>query len=116
MLREKPARVAIRRSTRRTGLRDIICVVLLIVLGFFVFIFGKQQYELSVIRSEKEQLRQKIEILKQEQQITVDEKKRLSDTQYIEKVAREQGMAKPGEIPYISNEAPAVPDKQTKNE
>jgi len=116
MLKDRPARPPLRRTTRRKGLRDIICLILLIVLAFFIFVFGKQQYELSVIRAEKQQLYKQIETLRLEQQRSADEKKKFSDPQYIEKVAREQGMAKPGEIPYITNEAPANPNKQTKNE
>ncbi|MFA6075076.1 MAG: septum formation initiator family protein [Negativicutes bacterium] len=117
MLKEKSDRVALKRRTRRKGLRDIICLALLVVLVFFLVIFGKQQYDMSVIRAEKEQLHQKIEALKIEQRRAMEEKKKLDDSQYIEKMAREQGLAKPGEIPYISNETtPVGPDKQKKNE
>ena len=115
-MKDKPIRPQVRRVSRRKGVRDIICLILFIVLAFFVFIFIKQQYELSVIRAEKQQLYQQIETLRLEQQRATDEKKKLGDPQYIEKVAREQGMAKPGEIPYITNEAQANPNKQTKNE
>lgn len=115
-MKDKCERTSVRRVSRRKGLRDIVCLVLIIVLGFFIVVVGKQQYELSVIRSEKAQLRQQIEALKVQQRSAADEKKRLNDPQYIEQVAREQGMVKPGEIPYITNETPTSPDKSKKDD
>lgn len=79
-------------------------IIRLIVLFLLLLIFYsliKQEINLYSIKREKESLEKKIQTIV-EQQMELNKKKQLlNDIQYIEVIAREQGMAKLGEIPYI---------------
>lgn len=75
---------------------------ILVMAGYFCYVFIGQQTELSRIRQEtalvNARLAEETEINKN----LAAEKEKLSTAAYIEKVAREQlGLVKPGEVPYI---------------
>lgn len=77
-------------------------VVILICLGYIVFMLADQERQLSGLRKEAENLRAKEATLKAENERLSQEQQLLQTDAYIEKVAREElGLVKPGETPYI---------------
>lgn len=78
----------------------------LIVAGlllYSVYLGIAQQRQLNAIRMETEAARKQMEQLQSERANLQTECDLLKDPKYVEKVAREElGMAKPGEVPFIS--------------
>lgn len=71
---------------------------------FLYFIIG-QQVELFITKNSAEVAQAQLEQARQMNRALQEEKARLSNLQYIEKLAREElGLVKPGEIPYIPME------------
>jgi cell division protein FtsL len=80
-------------------------VAFMVVAGYCLYVVVNQQLELNAINREAEATRTKLEQLSQLNTSYVAEKKKLSTTQYVEKLARDElGMAKPGEVPYVPSE------------
>lgn len=75
---------------------------ILVMAGYFCYVFVGQQLELARIRQETELVKARMnEVVESNNKLTA-EKEKLSTATYIEKVAREQlGLVKPGEVPYI---------------
>lgn len=74
------------------------CIALLI--GSYIFL--KQEYEIYQIEKARTAAAQRIEVLEQEQKKLTDEKKRLDDPKYIEKLARENyNMVGKNEVPLF---------------
>ncbi|MEG6586165.1 FtsB family cell division protein [Dendrosporobacter sp. 1207_IL3150] len=74
----------------------------LIIFGYFLYVCLGQYNQLSAINQEKETAKQQLEQMRQNNASLQEERKRLNDRTYIEKLAREElGLAKPGETPYI---------------
>lgn len=77
-------------------------LLFLIVVGYFIYVIGMQQYEILKIHQEEVDVDIKLEQVKRENEMLKNEKAQLNDPAYIEKVAREElGLVKDGEIPYI---------------
>lgn len=80
-------------------------MVIFLVCGYFIYLTVGQQSQLASIRRETQATSTKLQQLKQENAALEEERKALYDPKYIEKLAREElGLAKPGEIPFISVE------------
>ncbi|HWR40914.1 MAG TPA: septum formation initiator family protein [Patescibacteria group bacterium] len=76
---------------------------LLSLIGYFVYICIGQQYQLYTTNREAGVVQRQLEQMQQTHQELADERERLNDTKYIEKLAREQmGLVKAGEVPFIS--------------
>ncbi|QDR83360.1 Cell division protein FtsL [Sporomusa termitida] len=73
-----------------------------IMAGYFCYVIILQQTELYQIRREMDVVNTRLAEAEGVNKSLTAEKKQLSMTEYIEKVAREQlGLVKPGEVPYI---------------
>lgn len=84
---------------------------MLALIGYFLYVCIGQQYQLYVINRETDQTRRQLDQAVQLRQDLTQEKERLYDLAYIEKLAREEfGLVKAGEVPFI----PAVPAAQKK--
>jgi len=80
-------------------------LTILILFGYFLYIFVSQQLQLHSINREAEAARKEFEQLDQQNKLLLEEKARLADPAYVEKLAREElGLVKPGEMPYIPAE------------
>ena len=88
-----------RRNKRKFNYFSLLVIL---VIGFGMYIFLKQEYEIHQVREAKAAAEQRIETLKQEQKDLEDEKKRLDDPKYIEKLARENyNMVGKDEVPLF---------------
>ncbi len=77
-------------------------LVLLGIFGYFLYICFNQYSQLSAINQEKEAVKIKLEQARETNATLIEERKRLQDRAYIEKLAREElGLTKPGETPYV---------------
>ncbi|QJW45763.1 septum formation initiator family protein [bacterium BFN5] len=77
-------------------------LVLLSIFGYFIYICFNQYSQISAINQEKEAVKLRLEQAREVNANLTEERKRLNDRAYIEKLAREElGLAKPGETPYI---------------
>lgn len=75
---------------------------ILVMAGYFCYVFIGQQTELARIRQETEMVNARMTEAVEINNGLAAEKEKLSTAAYIEKVAREQlGLVKPGEVPYI---------------
>lgn len=73
--------------------------------AYFLYLVIGQQVELFIARQSAEVARAQLEQARQVNRALREEKARLSNLQYIEKLAREElGLVKPGEVPYIPTE------------
>ena len=73
--------------------------------AYFLYLVIGQQVELFIARQSAEVARAQLEQARQMNRALREEKARLSNLQYIEKLAREElGLVKPGEVPYIPTE------------
>lgn len=78
----------------------------LLFVGYIAVILFNQQMQLSYIKSQKQQISQQIEALKEENKLLEQQIKLANTDQYIEKAAREQlGMVKDGEVRYVDEAA-----------
>ena len=101
-----------RPLVKKKSFRDLLALLFIVVIVLVAIIVVKQQYDLSRIRSEKQQIQMQLDALKSEQIKLNKEKERLNDAQFIEQQAREQGMTKPGEIPYLTGDSNNANAKQ----
>jgi len=77
-------------------------VLIYLVAGYFVFLAIGQQMELYTIKNETAAIRARMQELEQANKALTEEKVKLSNPAYLEKLAREElGLVKPGEVPYI---------------
>lgn len=77
-------------------------IIVLLVIGLGAYIFLKQEYEIHRVQEARAAAEERIDLLKQEQKSLEDEKKRLDDPKYIEKLARENyNMVGKDEIPLF---------------
>lgn len=80
---------------------------LIMFIGFVAFVVGaylflKQEYEIHQVRKAQAAAEQRIDDLRKEQKALEDEKKRLDDPHYIEKLARENyNMVGKDEVPLF---------------
>ncbi len=75
---------------------------ILVMAGYFCYVFIGQQTELARIRQQTEMVKARMNEAVETNNNLAAEKEKLSTATYIEKVAREQlGLVKPGEVPYI---------------
>ncbi len=80
---------------------------LIMFIGFVAFAVGaylflKQEYEIHQVRKAQAAAEQRIDDLRKEQKALEDEKKRLDDPHYIEKLARENyNMVGKDEVPLF---------------
>lgn len=87
---------------KRHGRINYAAVVGLIALAVGSYLFFKQEYEIYQIRQAQAAAEQRIEALRKEQQALEEEKKRLDDPRYIEKLARENyNMVGKNEVPLF---------------
>ncbi|WP_425059739.1 Cell division protein FtsL [Sporomusa carbonis] len=88
-----------RRNLRRFSWFKL-CI--LIMAGYFCYVFIAQQGEMYRIRRETDNVNARMNEVLEVNKSLIAEKEKLSTVDYIEKVAREQlGLVKPGEVPYI---------------
>ncbi len=77
-------------------------LVLLMFAGYFLYMLAGQQSQLSAIERETQAATQRLEQAQQQNAALIEERNRLNDPAYIEKLAREElGLAKPGETPFM---------------
>ena len=73
-----------------------------VVLGVCRFVLGRQEYRISQIKQEQAATQQRIDALKKKKAELEDERKRLDDPRYIEKLAREDyNMVGKNEVPLF---------------
>ncbi|AJQ29290.1 FtsB family cell division protein [Pelosinus fermentans] len=78
---------------------------LFVLCSYFIYLTVGQQSQLSSIRRESQATRMQLQQLREANTALQEERKALHDPKYVEKLAREeQGLVKPGEIPFISVE------------
>ncbi|EGO64547.1 FtsB family cell division protein [Acetonema longum] len=79
--------------------------ILVAFAAYFSYLIIGQQVELFIAKRSAEVAQAQFEQARQVNRALQEEKARLSNLQYIEKLAREDlGLVKPGEIPYIPME------------
>ena len=77
-------------------------LLLLCVMGYFIYILAGQQVQLNSINREKEAAIERLEQLRQAGAGLEEERGQLLQPSYIEKIAREElGLVKPGEVPFV---------------
>ena len=75
------------------------------IVGYCLYVLVGQHTELNALNRDADATRIRLEQLKQSNQSLAEEKVRLSNPAYVEKVARDElGLVKPGEVPYIPAE------------
>lgn len=94
-------------------------LVVLAMLGLSLFVIGSQEYRIHLLKQERDKVQARLEILKAKERALKDEKKRLSDPKYIEKLAREEyNMVGKNEVPLfvVDNEPAKSPQKEVNKE
>lgn len=87
----------------RTGKRRFRWFYLLMtgIVVYFAFLLISQQVYLSQVRQDQASAEARLAVARQENEALRQEKERLGDLNYIEKLAREElGMTRRGELPY----------------
>jgi len=80
-------------------------LTVLALVGYCLYVLAGQQMELNSLIRESEATRIRLEQLKQSNQSLQEEKMRLTNPAYVERLARDElGLVKPGEVPYIPAE------------
>lgn len=88
-----------RRRRRRTSAFKLFMVLVFIVCAAVV---GRQEYSIYKIKREQAATQQRIDSLKQQKAALEQERKRLDDPRYIEKLAREDyNMVGKNEVPLF---------------
>lgn len=86
--------------------KAVLTGLFLLFVGYIAAILLNQQMQLGYIKSQKQQISQQIEALKEENKLLEQQIKLANTDQYIEKAAREQlGMVKDGEVRYVDEAA-----------
>lgn len=76
---------------------------LAVILIYFSYVGIEQQFHINDVQREKEIASIRLAEARQINQELIEERDRLRQAGYIEKIAREElGLVKPGELPYIS--------------
>lgn len=91
------------RRGNRTGKRRFRWFYLLMtgIVVYFAFLLISQQVYLSQVRQDQASAEARLAAARQENEALRQEKERLGDLNYIEKLAREElGMTRRGELPY----------------
>lgn len=79
-------------------------LLLTVLVFYFGYVGVQQQIHISNIETEKETANVRLAEAQKLNQELREEKQRLRQAVYVEKVAREElGLVKPGEMPYISS-------------
>ena len=87
-----------RRRRKSNGFK----LFMLVVLGICLFALGRQEYRIYQITQEQAATQQRIDALKKKKAELEDERKRLDDPRYIEKLAREDyNMVGKNEVPLF---------------
>ncbi len=88
-----------RKSKKRFKLRHLLASIFVL---YIVCILVSQQIAIKEASRKEEDIKSRIEQLKEENESIKTELERTKDEEYIEKLAREKlGMIKPGEIMFI---------------
>ena len=101
----------VRKRRRKSGFKWLI----LIVMACFLLSLAYKEYNMYRLDQEMQKTEQKINTLKAEQKALEEEKSRLDDPKYIEKLAREEhNMVGKDEVPLfiIENDKEKIQDKQ----
>lgn len=89
----------------RKILNKLIIGVFVVIIGYIGILIFKQEMYISELNRQTAEAQQRLEQDQRENQALTEEKQKLRQPEYIEKVAREElGMTRPGEVPYISSE------------
>jgi cell division protein FtsL len=77
-------------------------LTVVLLAGYFFYMMAGQQSQLDAIERERQAATQRLEQAQQQNAALAEERNRLNDPAYIEKLARDElGLAKPGETPYM---------------
>ncbi|CUH96461.1 putative membrane protein [Propionispora sp. 2/2-37] len=77
-------------------------LVMVGLIAYFAYLSFGQQAQLNMINQEAEKAQTQLEEAKQLNIKLNEERSRLHDRAYVEKIAREElGLVKPGEVPYV---------------
>lgn len=80
-------------------------VILLVLLGYFVYLAVDQQIYIHEVQQEKAAVQKQYEKEQAKNKELTEEKNELENPQYIEKIARDEfGMTKKGEVPYVASD------------
>ena len=92
--------VSMGKSEKKRGFNWFVPILALIVLYFSSILISQQLY-LNQVSRDQAASDARLQAARQENEALLQEKEKLNDTDYIERVAREElGMTKAGEIPY----------------
>ena len=87
-----------RRRRKSNGFK----LFMLVVLGICLFVLSRQEYRIYQIKQEQAATQQRIDALKKKKAELEDERQRLDDPRYIEKLAREDyNMVGKNEVPLF---------------
>lgn len=90
---------SLKRRKIKPMVRRIVALLLIVYIAY-TLVF--QQIAINEARTKEEEIKKQIEALKKENEQIKAELERMSDQEYIEKLAREKlGLIKPGEIMFI---------------
>ncbi|MDY4920742.1 MAG: septum formation initiator family protein [Phascolarctobacterium sp.] len=89
-------------SRRRRKKSRGFMLFMLAVVALCLFVIGKQEYKIYLIKQEQAATQKRIDALKQQKAALEAERKRLDDPRYIEKLAREDyNMVGKNEVPLF---------------
>ncbi len=92
--------VSMGKSEKKRGFNWFVPILALIVLYFSSILISQQLY-LNQVSRDQAASDARLQAARQENEALLQEKEKLNDADYIERVAREElGMTKAGEIPY----------------
>lgn len=78
-------------------------LLLVIIVGYFVSILISQQVYLSQVSRDQAAAEARLQAAQKENEALRQEKEKLNELGYIEKIAREElGMTRTGELPYTT--------------
>lgn len=78
-------------------------LLLVIIVGYFVSILISQQVYLSQVSRDQAAAEARLQAAQKENEALRQEKEKLNELGYIEKIAREElGMTRAGELPYTT--------------
>lgn len=80
-------------------------ILLVGLFAYCIYLTIGQHNQLALIEREKESTKARLEEANKQKAALIDERARLNDKKYIEKLAREDlGLVKPGEAPFITGQ------------
>lgn len=94
--------MSVARRSGKKGHSAIFLIILALVVGFSCYTLFNQQLVIDSLNDDSDKAAERLERVREENEALKQEKEKLNDPDYLEKIAREDlGMTRQGELPYI---------------